>query len=423
MFKNKEVRRMKKVSLTLTGLFVFATAYGAAYKIPEQSTRSMGTSGAYFAGANSADAAYFNPAGMVWIEDKDKTLIELGAKYILLPKINFYGIARDPVNINPAPPITGAKTSKEEFIVPYFHFILPAGERTRFGFSFVTPFGLSKRWSADYQRGTAEEFTLKTFEFDTTVAYQVDDRLSLGAGIRALYSTGQIKYRREPIYRINMNGESGIYFGYLLSAALKLSDNLRVATIYRSEIKPEINGTAQGYMLLPGPTVYPISTEGNVKVILPAEWRLGLSYDYSENTTVDLTYEITFWGRYNKLDINFEDPVAESNLGRPKPKNWHDSKTIRLGLIHKFNQKFTGMLGIAYDETPIPQSTLGFELPDANGWIFSVGSLWNPKPNLELGVAYLYVKKFDRTVNNANMNGDFSDMKAHLFNVSLGYKF
>ena len=416
MFKNMEVRRMKKISLTLTGLFVFATAYGAAYKIPEQSTRSMGTSAAYFAGADSADTAYYNPAGMVWIEDKDKTLMELGAKYIFLPRINFYGVARDP--LGSTPPVTNAKTLKEEFVVPYFHFILPAGDRTRFGFSFVTPFGLSKRWSADYQRATAEEFTLKTFEFDTTVAYQVDDRLSLGAGIRALYSSGEIKYRREPNYRINMNGESGIYFGYLLSAALKLSDNLKAATIYRSEIKPEINGMAYGHLGL-----YPISTEGSVKVVLPAEWRLGLSYDYSENTTVDLTYEITFWGKYKKLDINFEDPVVENNLGRPKPKNWHDSKTVRLGLKHKFNQEFTGLFGIAYDETPIPQSTQGFELPDSNGWIFSVGGLWNPKPNLELGLAYLYVQKFDRKVNNTSMNGEFSDLTAHLLNISLGYRF
>jgi len=412
---------MKKLSLAIIGVLGFSTVYGAAYKIPEQSTRSMGTSAAYFAGADSADTAYYNPAGMVWIGDK--TLMELGANYILLPKINFYGVARDPLGYDPAPPITNAKTVKEEFIVPYFHFILPAGDRTKLGFSFVTPFGLSKRWSADYQRATAEEFTLKTFEFDTTVAYQLDEKLSLGAGIRALYASGQIKYRREPYYRINMNGESGIYFGYLLSAALRLNDDLKVATIYRSEIKPEVNGMAEGYMLLPGPIVYPISTEGNVKVVLPAEWRLGVSYDYSENTTIDLTYEITFWGRYKKLDINYEDPVAENSLGRPKPKNWHDSKTVRLGLKHKFNQKFTGLLGIAYDETPIPQSTQGFELPDSNGWIFSLGGLWNPKPNLELGFAYLYVQKFDRTVNNASMNGEFTDMKAHLLNLSLGYRF
>ncbi|MBK3331759.1 transporter [Persephonella atlantica] len=407
---------MRKGVLAIAGIFAFSTAFGAAYKIPEQSTRSMGTAAAYFAGADGADTAYYNPAGMSWLGDKDKTLTELGIKYIYLPRIKFTGQAFDPVFSIFT--LSNAETSKEEFVIPYFHMILPAGEKFRVGFSFVTPYGLSKRWSAQGQKAYAEEFTLKTFEFDTTVSYVLDNRLSLGAGVRALYATGQIKYSYNGAYKIDMEGESGINFGYLISASLKLSDSLNVSTIYRSEIKPEVSGTATGYL-----GAYPISTEGNVKVVLPAEWRLGIAYKPTDKTIIDLTYEITFWGRYKRLDINFEDPVAESNLGKSKPKYWHDSKTIRLGLRHKINQQFTGMLGIAYDETPIPQKTLGFELPDSNGWIFSVGGLWNPNKNLEVCLAYLYVKKFDRYVSNNYMNGNFTDMAAHLVNLSVGYKF
>ncbi|WP_029521541.1 OmpP1/FadL family transporter [Persephonella sp. IF05-L8] len=411
---------MKKISLAMAGLLISYTAFGAAYKIPEQSTRAMATAAAYFASANHADAAYYNPAAMSWLENK--TLTELGIKYIYLPRINFEGYARD--QITNVFFISNAKTVKEEFVIPYFHMVIPSTNNLRFGFSFTTPFGLSKRWSSDLQKQTAEEFTLKVFEFDTTAAYKVNHALSLGAGLRTVYASGKIKAVREPGYRLRLSGESGLTFGYLISAALNF-EKVKIATIYKSEIKPKIDGQATGNVLIPEPipTVYPISSEGSVKVVLPAEWRLGISYTPIPSTTFDLTYEITFWGRYKKLDFNFDDPVAEATLGQPKDKYWHDSKTIRLGVQHKFNEKFTGMAGIAYDETPIPQKTLGFELPDANGWIFSLGGLWTPTNNLEVGLAYLYVTKIDRNVYNENIEGKFSDMTAHLVNLSIGYKF
>ncbi|WP_456384850.1 outer membrane protein transport protein, partial [Persephonella sp.] len=77
---------MKKRALVLAGLIASTSAFGAAYKIPEQSTRSMGTAAAYFASADAADAAYYNPAGMSWLGDKNNILIETGAKYIYLPR-------------------------------------------------------------------------------------------------------------------------------------------------------------------------------------------------------------------------------------------------------------------------------------------------------------------------------------------------
>ncbi len=79
------------------------------------------------------------------------------------------------------------------------------------------------------------------------------------------------------------------------------------------------------------------------------------------------------------------------------------------------------MLGIAYDETPVPEKTLGFELPDSNGWILSLGGLYRPQPKVEIGVAYLYF--IDRNVSNSSIRGEFKDISAHMLTLSLGYSF
>jgi len=85
------------------------------------------------------------------------------------------------------------------------------------------------------------------------------------------------------------------------------------------------------------------------------------------------------------------------------------------------------MLGVAYDETPVPDETLGFELPDSNAVIGSIGIRWTVNDELDLGAAFLYDQKDDRFVSiqdNVNgIDGTFSGMSATLFSVGLGYKF
>ena len=57
----------KKIAfLALAGVFAAGTAYGSAFRIPEQSINSTALSGAYIANANGPDASYFNPANMSW---------------------------------------------------------------------------------------------------------------------------------------------------------------------------------------------------------------------------------------------------------------------------------------------------------------------------------------------------------------------
>ena len=413
---------MKKSSLIiLSSISISLSSLAAAYKIPEQSNFSMGTAAAYFSSANNADAAYYNPANMVFINGKNKVLTEIGARYIYLPRITFKGKAIDPVMHTFF--LSNAKTKREYFLVPYFHLVFPSNSNVRFGMYFTTPAGLSKRWSAQIPRSTAEEFTLKVFEFGTSASLKVSDKFSIGGSLRAVYATGQIKYRYPGIYKINMNGDTNYKFGYTLSATAKITPSLTVSTLYRSKVNLKVQGDAKGYLYIKDFGLYPIGTQGNVQVPLPAEWRVGASYKMS-NTVFELTFERTFWNKYENLNFNFKDPIVEgSPLGRSIPKHWHDSDTIRFGVIHTFNERFTGMFGVAYDETPIPEKTLGFELPDSNGWIFSLGGEYKITTNTKLGISYLFFNKIERNIQNNKIDGRFEDLSAHLINVSLQYSF
>lgn len=88
------------------------------------------------------------------------------------------------------------------------------------------------------------------------------------------------------------------------------------------------------------------------------------------------------------------------------------------------------MAGIAYDETPVPESTLGYELPDSDAWIFSVGGKYKMDERWSLGMSALVDLKKSRTVHqnvsstNTNpVDGEFSDARAYLVMVGIEYRF
>ncbi len=407
---------MRKASRGLSLLLIAGTVFAGGYKIPEQSLRSTGTAGAYFSSANAPDASYYNPANMSFMEDGWG--LEVGMRYIVLPGIKFSGRVKNPLT-NTFQPGQSFSSERETFLVPYFHYVSPKVGSLRFGFSLTTPAGLSKKWENSIAQAYAKNFLLEVYEASLSVSYAISDIISVGGGLRGVYSRGEVEYAHPTgAYSISMEGDTDIRPGFFVSVSARPVKNLTLSTLYRSRVDLKIKGDASGYIGLT-----PFNTSGNVKVPLPAEWKLGASYKLGD-TTLELTYERTFWSAYDKLDFNFGDPnVENSNFGTPKPRNWDDTNTYRLGVIHDFSKKLTGMLGIAYDETPVPEETLGFELPDSNGWIFSLGGIYRPEPKVEIGAAYLLFVKEDRRVTNNIIDGKFEDISAHMLTLSVAYSF
>ncbi len=392
-----------------------ATAQASAYKIPEQSTRSMALSAAYVAGADSADASYFNPANMSWIEGN--ALLEAGLTYIHLPKVEYRGtVAGTPAD---------ADSKTEDFLLPYFHYVSPKVDRWRFGLSLVEPGGLSKKWYNDVQKMKAEEFTLKVIEINPTVSYEITPELSIGGGLRGVYSDGKVKAYLANAYAENMTGDT-IEFGYNLALSFKPQPETTLSVTYRSNVDLDLEGSSTGFIAVGSPQLPYYDTSGGVTVPLPASLVLAAAHNFGD-TRVELLYERTYWSKYEKLDFHFDDQTVDALFGNPIDKNWSDTNTFRIGVTHRLDEKWTLMAGYAYDETPIPEATMGFELPDAHANIFSAGAIMQINSDFEAGFSILYDRKNERTIhsppNENGINGTFKKGGAILTNLSVGYRF
>lgn len=399
-----------------------ATLMAGGYKIPESSINGTALSAAYVANAHGADTAYYNPAAMVYNDDAN--LLEADMTYIGLSGIDYkgtytsQGTTTGPYDIS---------SKKENFLVPTLHFASKKlGENgARVGLSVVVPAGLSKRWEDQPAKGSAEEFTLETIEFNPTLAFPLSDEVSMGIGFRAVYTTGVVKSNSGATQVIrDLKGDS-IDYGYNLALNYRPIANFSLAATYRSKINLSVEGDANLNYL---PSLHLLhanySGPASVTIPIPASVNLAAAYTLESGTTIEALFERTFWSAYKKLDFDYSGTPNDATVlfGTAVEKNYVDTNTYRLGLTQKYD-KWTAMAGVAYDETPVPESTLGYELPDSDAWIVSLGGKYKMDEHWTLGLAGLMDIKESREVYNSSINGEFSNARAYLVTAGIEYRF
>ena len=391
---------MRKIALL--SLLVATTLMAAGYKIPETSINAVALSNAYVANAHGADAAYYNPANMVF-SDNSGGAMEVDLTYVGLSEIN-YKSTDATVDIS---------SKAENFLIPTFHYVSPAVDNFRFGLSLISPAGLSKKWQDAPASTTTREFTLQTIEINPTVAYRLNEQLAVAFGIRGIYSNGIVK---NSYY--DMKG-TGFDWGYNLALTLKPSQNTNMALTYRSQVDLHEKGDATNVLTS---TFGRESSGVKVSLPVPAIISLGVSHTYNDTTTVEVVLEHTVWSAYENLDFDFTSSNVYSALETAKQKNWKDTDTVRFGLTHKYD-KATAMVGFAYDPSPVPNSSIGYELPGSDSKIVSIGGRYDLTNSINIGLAGLVALKDDREVHNASLTGKFTNSRAYLLTAGLEYKF
>ncbi|WP_310599051.1 OmpP1/FadL family transporter [Desulfobulbus sp.] len=397
----------------IAGLILLAadgSALASGYRIPEQSVNSVARAGGYVAYTPGADASYYNPANMSWLENRAQ--LEADATWIHLSSIDYE-------DRNPA---RSGDAEAEDFFMPTFFAVSPEYNKFRFGFSVTAPGGLSKQWQEPYPRTYAEEFSLKIFEFNPTVSYKFCDRFSVGAGIRGVYTDGKVKGNANDLLTRDLKGDSWDA-GYNLAATLRPVDNMNLSVTYRSKVDLSVEGDAT-LRYVPMSMAY--SGSASVEIPLPAVLAVAASYTFFDQLTVELAYDRTYWSDYEYLDFNyssvFRAPSPFYAFDSPIAKKWEDTDSWRLSVTYDLKNNWILMAGFAIDENPVSSNTLGFELPDSDARLYSVGARYKINDNMEIGAAYLYDDKESRRVSNATVNGEFTDAAAHLLTFGFTYK-
>ena len=410
--------------IALMSLVASSVLMAGGYKIPENSLNGVALSAANIAHNKSADAAYYNPANMVFMSDENH--MEADLTYIGLSAINYKGDYTNAFGTTSE----NIDSEAESFLVPSLHYVSGDVSGARFGVSVVVPVGLSKRWKNNAGTESAEEFTLETVEINPTIALPIGDKIGVAVGFRIVHSSGVVKATpwANNISQ-DMNGDS-IDFGYNLALAYKPTSELELGLTYRSKIDLTEDGDADVFLSSTAATAkglsFDIDPKRNVNatltVPLPATLSLAAAYTLPTKTTIEFVYERNYWSAYEEINFDFADPYAEGVFGSAKPKNWNDTNAFRLGVTQELD-KMTLMAGVVIDETPVPDATIGFELPDSDSVSVSLGGRYQINEKMDVGIAALYSMREDRTVNTTSLTGEFTNADALLISMGMGYKF
>ena len=403
----------KKIStLALVSLFAATSAFASAYRIPEQSVDSTAKSGANVASASRADTAYYNPANMSWLSDGWQTQVNL--TYIHLTSISYEDYRSA---------LFDGESEDENFLLPTGFLVSPFYGDVRFGLSITAPFGLAKRWKDRYPRATAQEFSLEVIELNPTVSYRVNDMVSVSGGARMLYNTAEVqtdaRYVGSPA-AMTVDGDT-IEWGYNMAVSVKPREDLNFSATYRSNVDLDFEGDADLFIGRTLPT-----RDGEVTVPAPAVLTLAAAFNPMPALTVELSWDRTFWSEYEELDFDFFPAVGFPPFEAPRSKDWDDSSAYRIGLSYQANEVLTLMCGFAYDETPVPDESIGFELPDSDAFLYSVGAQYKVNEKMDIGMAVLYDYKEEREITVSptdTLYGEVTDASAWLVTAGINYKF
>lgn len=410
--------------------------HGAGFLIYEHGAAAMAMAGAFVAVANDATAIFHNPAGLAFLEG---TQISLGTTLITaggtLSLPNW-----------PDPTFQTVERERQWFYPSTFYISRKINDRIAAGFGLFNPYGLGQKWPEDYPlRYIATRDDMKTFFFNPTLAFKLNDNFSLGVGISYVYSTLEFDLVEPlpltPFLLLDVPGTleaNGSGWG-LNAGALYKTENFSLGFNWRSGFDIDYDGDlALDLSNLPAP-VTELAGTGKTTFKFPDILCVGVAFNLTRSFMITADVHYILWRTYDEVLVEIDVPGIEAIYpagiaDKHIKEDWHDSYLLRVGFQYMVNENLALRAGTFYDKTPQPVESMDPILPDADRWGLT-GGFGFKSGNFVLDVAYQFEPFNDRESENRNIpfyNPPYTPVNlgrgtyettAHLFGVSLGFIF
>ncbi len=418
------------------------TADASGFAVLEQSASRLGSA---FAGtaaiADDATTVFFNPAGMARLDRLEAagvwSNLDVSSEYIDQGSI----AASNPANPRPWFVFTNADSSKKSDI-PAAYVVWPINGSLALGFGFDSPFQLDvmyddSSWAGSY---LAVKTTVETENFNPSISWRLNDRLTLGLGVNYqridtelinrvnltpivtvaaenLFARGQISQFQVEDLRTGFWDEflqfEGRDSAWALNAGvlIEASESTRLGLAYRMGHEFTLGGNVRFFddtFLFTG-FFFPSPGYSAARNILNAAAAPGgpiatgpasLHLEMPDIATVSAHHQFTkrfvlladiAWTGWSSVDT-FR--IVRSDTGAvvsDTPQQWDDVLRYALGAEFAWSDTLTFRLGAAFEESPVGDRVRTPRVPDADRTSAAVGVSWKLTRSIQLDAGYAHV--------------------------------
>ena len=362
------------------------SASASGFQLLEQNLSGLGNAYAGSAAvAENASTIYFNPAGMTQLQDREVSggLAAIGPSFKFKDEGSQVGALAGAGNGGDA----GGWAA-----VPNGYVSWALTKDVYVGLGIGAPFGLKTEYD-DLWVGAAQAtmFEVKTFNINPSVAYRLNDKVSVGFGVN--WQRLEANYERartiaQPTVPVVLNLDDDAW-GWNAGALFTLSPTTKIGLSYRSSMSHDVEGDLKVNGVK--------AADAHASIKLPDTAILSVAQQLSDRWEMLGDVSWTGWSSIPKVDI-MNATTGSSVPLQTLDTDFRDTWRVALGATYKYNDAWKLKYGIAYDQTPVknPETRL-VSMPDNDRIWLSLGAQWAPSKSssLDFGVTYIHVKDSD----------------------------
>ena len=410
----------KIATAAMMGAGAFATqTYAAGFQLSEQSAIQMGRAmaGAGIVG-DDLSAVHYNPAGMTLLSG---TRMQATGTWVA---VNLDYESRDG-SVTENGRLKG-QTIPAGFITHQINDSLWAG------LGLTVPYGMGTEFDENWggmDRGT--ESMILTFDINPNLAWQVNDKLSVGGGISLQYAKAELGFgfdvpSFETVAHANVKGDSWAW-GWNVGMMFQPVETVRVGLAYRSHIAHN----ADGHTTLDINGMGSLTSDMKVRIKTPDTITLSATWEATDALRLSGTARWSKWSNFKSLSLDnsgFDnqrvDQIASAHS--TITNNWDDTWFFSVGADYKLNGQWTVRGGVAYDQGPVENQYRMAVIPDTDRVWFSGGASYKYTDNLTFDFGATYIKGVgDKELVSANekASGEFKSLDSYIFSAQMQYLF
>src|SRR5262245_5048674 len=425
--------RRLRAPATLVGALAAGPALAGGIMLYEVGTADVGLASAgYNVRAQDASTVFTNPAGMTRL---DGTQVLLGAQLL-------YGDVKFSIGQGTSPELgTGNGGNPVGWFPGGGAFMsYSVSPDLKLGLAMAGNFGLTQKYDSGWVgRYYVQESALLGLSLLPSIAYKVNDKLSLGASLNVMYGILENKVAINNI--IGADGQLKLEdkkwgLGVNLGVLYELDARTRFGLTYNSQVNLDFSAPAEFSGLAPGLQAL-LAARG----LLNANVNLGIKvpqgvmgsgfHQLNDRWAVLGSVGWQQWSKFGQAQVTVDSSNPTSlttNL------NYKDTWHVAAGAQYRISTPWLLNFGVAYDSKFQGGSTVPVTLPADSAWRFGIGAQHQSSKTFSWGVAFEYLYGGTLDVNQqgsvplafggrGNIVGEFPHLGMYFVAANFSWKF